>query len=101
MQYLAANKIEDCDQQQGAGSKTGTGTGIFRVKAGTGKFIMTGWGQRKFFITGQAKLNPSTIQLNALAADNFTNADIFFLLVIALCYRSNRSKNHAAIVFIT
>ena len=62
---------------------------------------MTGRGQREFFITGQAKLNPSSIQLNACAAANFTNTDILILLVIALCYRSNRSKNHTAIVFIT
>ena len=39
-------------------------------------------GRRKLFITGQAKLSSSTIQLNAWAADNFITADILFLLVI-------------------
>ena len=33
-------------------------------------------GERKLFVTGQAKLNQSTIQLNAWVADNFTTANI-------------------------
>ena len=43
----------------------------------------------------------STNQLNAWAADNFTTSLILFLLVIVYCCKSNRSKNHTAMVFIT
>ena len=32
-------------------------------------------GRRKLFITGSAKHNPGTIQLNAWVTDNFTTAD--------------------------
>ena len=49
----------------------------------------------------QPNLTLSTIQLNAWAADKFTTSHILFLLVIVYCYKSNRSKNHTAMVFIT
>ena len=58
-------------------------------------------GRRKRFTTGPAKRDPSTIQLNAWAANNFTTSHILFLLVIVYCCKSNRSKNHTAMVFIT
>ena len=58
-------------------------------------------GQWKLFITGQAKLNLSTIQLNVWAADKFITADILFLSVALYFYKPNKSKNHIATVFIT
>ena len=42
-----------------------------------------------------------TIQLNAWVVGNSTTLHILFLSVILQCYKSNRFKNHTAILFIT
>ena len=42
--------------------------------------VTQGW--QKLFITGQAKLNPNTIQSNVWAANKFITADILFLSVV-------------------
>ena len=54
-------------------------------------------GRRKLFMTGQAKLDPEHYSINAWATNNFTTADtLFYQLCYNVCYKSNRSKNHAA-----
>ena len=42
-----------------------------------------------------------TIQLNVWVAGNFTTLDILFLSIILQCYKSNRFKNHTAILCTT
>ena len=60
-----------------------------------------GHGQRKLFITGQAKLNLSTIELISWVANELITTDILFLSVVLKCYKPNKSKNHIATVLIT
>ena len=49
---------------------------------------------------GRLNLTLKTIQLNAWVAGNLP-LSISFLSVILQCYKSNRSNNHTATVFIT